>query len=166
MVDTSVARQQLGATTLNRKWFLDVNTGTDAAPVWVGVFGMQEFKPNTTGTFEDTSDFASGWKGSQKTAMEWSVEGKVKRASTAAIATTYDPGQEYLRTKSLLMGVAGRISVRFYEMEPSGPRIQAYQGFCSVDWTEEGGDMSKLSVASFKLSGDGQLDSITHPATP
>lgn len=163
MADTSVARVALGTTTGNRKWFLDANTGSDAVPTWVGVFGLQEFKPSVETTEGDTSDFASGWKGNQKTALGWTLEGKLKRASTAASATTYDPGQEYLRTKGGQLGVAGRVSLRWYEMDPGGPRIESYQGWGSVEWTDDGGDMAALSTATFKIVGDGQRNSVAHP---
>ena len=59
---------------LNKKWFLDINSGTDAAPTWIGVFGIQEFKPTVESGTGDTSDFASGWKGSQKTSLGWALE--------------------------------------------------------------------------------------------
>ncbi|MGV8846372.1 phage tail tube protein [Tessaracoccus sp.] len=163
MVDTSVARVALGATTLNRKWFLDVNTGTDAVPVWVGVFGIQDFKPTTDNSEGDTSDFTSGWKGTQKTALGWANEVKLKRASTAASATAYDPGQEALRTKGGQLGVAGRVSCRWYEMDPGGPRVEAYQGWGSVEWSDDGGGMDALSTVTCKIVGDGARNSVTHP---
>jgi len=163
MADTSIPRVALGATTLNKKWYLDVNTGTDATPTWVGVFGIQEFKPSVDSTAGDTSDFASGWKGSQKTALAWGLEFKLKRASTAASATAYDPGQEALRTKAGQLGVAGRVSLRWYEMDSGGPRIEAYQGWGSVEWSDDGGDMAALSTVTVKVDGDGQRNAITHP---
>ena len=82
MADTSIARSALGATTTNRKWFLDVWDGGLAA--YVGVFGIQEFKPVKAATTQDTSDFSSVWKGNQVNALSWSLEGKLKRATTAA----------------------------------------------------------------------------------
>ena len=120
MADTSIARVALGATTLNRKWFFDVDTaGSATTPTWVGIFGVQEFKAAVSATTGDTSDFSSAWKGEQNTALSWAIEAKVKRGVTAASATAYDPGQEFLRTRAGLVGVAARVHVRWYEMEPS-----------------------------------------------
>lgn len=163
MADTSVPRVSLGATTLNRKWYFDVDTNPTGTANWVGVFGVQEFKPSVDASTGDTSDFASAWKGTQNSALAWKLEGKVKRATTAASALAYDPGQEYLRTQSLLVGVAGRTHVRFYEMEPSGPRVEAYDGWGTVTWSEEGGGQDALSNVSFGINGDGPRNAITHP---
>lgn len=159
MADTSVARVALGATTLNRKWYLDVWDGN----AYIGVFGLTEFKPGAAATTQDTSDFASAWKGNQVSALAWTLEGKVKRAPTAASALAYDPGQEILRAASVLVGVAGRVKVRWYEMEPSGPRVEAYEGYGTVEWSEDGGNMEALSTITFKVNGDGARTAITHP---
>lgn len=162
MSDTSIPRVALGATTLNRKWFLDVedpaNPGT-----WVGVFGITDFKPGVDTKTGDTSDFGSAWTGAQNTALGWKVEGKVKRATTAASALAYDPGQEILRAQAMLVGVAARTRIRFYEMEPGGPRVEAYDGYGVVSWSEDGGGQDALSMVSFTITGDGARNAITHP---
>jgi hypothetical protein len=56
MTSTAIEREPLGANTLNRKYYLDVNTGTAAVPAWKGVFGIGEFKPNIDPTLQDDSD--------------------------------------------------------------------------------------------------------------
>jgi hypothetical protein len=155
----------LGASTTNRKWYVDVNTGTDAAPVWVGVFGITDFKPSIEATMQDDSDYDSeGYKSETKTAEAWSLEMKLARKVTAASSTAYDPGQEHIRSKAIgKMGPANQVKVRFYEMEPSGPRIQAYKGNAAADWSPEGGEMDALDIVSVKLVGQGKLEAITHP---
>lgn len=163
MADTSIPRVALGATTLNRKWFLDVDTNPGGTANWVGVFGVTDFKPGLDTTTQDTSDFASAWKGTQNTALAWKLEGKVKRATTAASALAYDPGQEYLRAQAALVGVAARTHVRWYEMEPSGPRVEAYEGYGTVTWSEDGGGQDAISMVSFAVNGDGARTAITHP---
>jgi hypothetical protein len=156
----------LGSSTTVRKWYLDVNTGTFAAPTWVGVFGMMEFKPNIAPTLQDDSDFdGGGYKSQTKTAEAWSLETKVARKVTAASATAYDPGQEFLRIKSIgTFGPANQVDIRYYEMEPSGPRIEAYRGFAAVSWSPEGGPMDDTDKVSVTLTGQGKLSPITHPA--
>jgi hypothetical protein len=155
----------LGASTTNRKWYLDVNTGTTASPVWTGVHGITEFKPALDPTLQNDSDYDSeGYKSQTKTAEEWAVETKVARKVTKADPTAYDPGQEFLRGKAIgKMGLANSVEIRYYEMEPGGPRIEAYQGQAAVTWSPEGGNMENLDMVSVKLTGQGKLDQITHP---
>lgn len=155
----------LGASTQVRKWYLDVNTGTHAAPVWLGVFGQKEFKPNYESHLEDDSDFDSGgYSSSTKTAEAWSVEGKYGRKSQESDPTAYDPGQEYLRLHSIgKMGSAARVEIRFYEMQPGGPRVEAYQGYATVGWAPEGGAQDANDDVTVTLTGQGQLTPITHP---
>lgn len=164
-MSTAITRQPLGGTTTNRKWFLDVDTSTTGTPEWVGVFGMQEFKPSVDTSTGDTSDGSSHWKGAQNTAQAWKNEGKLKRASKASAATAYDPGQEVLRAAAIKVGVEARVHVRWYEMEPGGPRVEAYEGYGTVTWSEEGGAMDALSIVSFTINGDGARTDITHPDT-
>lgn len=165
---TATEKAPLGATTTNRKWYLDVNTGTAASPVWTGVFGITEFQPKVEGSLQDDSDFdGEGWKSQVNTANAWSNEGKVKRGIAPGVATppVYDPGQEHLRLKAAQTGVANVAHCRWYEMEPNGPRVEAYEGHAAVTWAEDGGNMEALSFASFVLAGRGKRIEIEHPAT-
>lgn len=164
MTSTATERVQLGPTTLNRKWYLDVDISANSTPDWVGVFGLMEFKPNVETTTQDASDFASAWKGNQSTALAWKHEGKLKRATASPTElTAYDPGQEALRIAAAKVGVAGLVHVRWYEMEPDGPRVEAYEGYGTVGWSEDGGAMDALSTVSFTINGDGERKPITHP---
>ncbi len=163
----ATTKTPLGASTTVRKWYLDVNTGTDAAPNWVGVFGMSEFKPGREPTLQDDSDFDSeGYKSQTKTAEAWSAEFKVFRKVTTADATAYDPGQEELRKRAQgKMGPSNSIQIRYYEMEPGGPRVEAYKGNAAVSWAPEGGAMDASDVVAVTLTGQGKLEAITHPDT-
>lgn len=154
----------LGAGTLNRKWYLDVNTGTHAAPTWVGVFGVEEFKPSLEPTLQDDADFDSGgYKSSAITAIGWSLGMKLARKVQAASATAYDAGQEVLRAASALMGIGNRVEVRWYEMTASGPKVEAYTGYAAVSWSPDGGAMDALDTVSVTLTGQGARTAITHP---
>lgn len=167
MVSTATTKAPLGATTLNRKWYLDVNTSTTETPTWVGVFGIQEFKPTKAPTQQDASDFdGEGWKSSEVTALEWGVEAKVRRGVTTADPEAYDPGQEFLRLASDGMGTENNVHIRYYEMTPGGPRVEAYEGFVSVTWEPDGGGMDALDTVSVKLGGKGKRVPITHPDPP
>lgn len=167
MANTATTKVPLGATTTNRKWYLDVNTGTVALPVWTGVFGITEFAQKVEGSLQDDSDFdGDGWKSQVNSANAWSVEVKVKRAVTAALATAYDVGQEKLRLAAEKTGVANTVQVRFYEMELNGPKVEAYTGNAAVTYTDDGGNMEALSFATIALTGQGKRTSIVHPNTP
>jgi len=162
----ATTKVQLGAATTVRKWYLDVNTGTTDAPVWTGVFGVTSFKPNLAPTWKDTSDFDSGGDmSSTATARAWGCDFKLERKSQASDPTTYDPGQEALRLKAEELGLLNSIEVRFYEMEPGGPRVEAYQGTAGVEWSPDGGAMSDTDAVSVKLIGQGRRTLITHPDT-
>lgn len=156
----------LGASTTNRKWYLDVDTSLTETPTWTGVFGIQEFKDVIEGTSQDDSDFdGNGWKSETVTANKGSLEFKVGRKVQAASATAYDPGQEKLRAASRLTGVGNRVHVRYYEMEPNGPRVEAYEGYATVKWAPDGGGMDALSTVTVTLSFQGEPKAITHPAS-
>lgn len=162
----------LGASTVNRKWVLEVNTGTVGAPVWTAVSGITNFDPVTDNpNWADDSDFASGGASSQtKTSYAWSATCTVSRKVDATTGTSYDVGQEALRAKAEFQtGPANSVPVRFYEYTPSGgPRVQAYYGIAGVGWNEQGGAYNALSTVQVTLTGQGALSSIAHPypATP
>jgi hypothetical protein len=158
----------LGASTVNRKWYVDVDTAfSSASPTWVGVFGIVNFQQKLNPTLQDDSDFDSGgFMSKTKTAEEWGVSLKIARKVTQADATVYDPGQEYLRARAIgQMGPSNAAHIRFYEMTPSGPRAEAYDGFAAVTWSPDGGKMSDLDIISVTLDGQGRLNAITHPNT-
>ena len=161
-------RTPLGASTTMRMWYLDVDTaGSLTAPNWVPVHGMTEFKPALEPTKQDDSDFDSGgFQSKTKTAEAWSVEAKIARKVTVADGTVYDVGQEFLRVKSFgQMGPANSVHIRYYEMQPNGPRVEAYEGWGSVTWSPEGGKMEDLNLVAVTLDGQGKLSLITHPNT-
>lgn len=158
----------LGASTTNRKWWVDVDTTPEVleTPTFIGVYGIQEFKDNVEPTSQDDSDFdGEGWKSETVTALLGKLEFKVGRKTMTNDATAYDPGQEILRVASRKTGVGNRVRIRYYEMEPDGPRVEAYQGWASVSWTPDGGGMDATSTAAVTLTFQGKMDEITHPDT-
>ena len=164
MSSTPVARTQLGDALLNGTWWLDVNTGTSAAPVWLPVNGIYDFKDALDGKDVDVSDFSSdGWADSQGVGKSWGVDVKVWRKRQLA-AAAYDPGQEFLRLRA-----GESAEVRFYEMSGDGtaasghPRVEAYQGRVAVKWSPDGGKVDDPKSVSVSLTGKGKRTSITHP---
>lgn len=164
----ATTKTPLGASTTNRKWYVDVDTSTSGVASWVPVLGISNCVPNfDNANLEDDSDFdSSGFQSQTKTAAGWSAQMTVMRKVTAADATAYDPGQEFLRGKSIgKFGPANSVKIRIYEMEPSGPRIEAYYGLASVSWQEQGGAQQALDTVQVTLTGQGQLAPIAHPDT-
>lgn len=159
----------LGASTSNRKWYVDVDTNDGVGTAaWVPVLGITNitFNPDNA-NLEDDSDFDSGGFGSQtKTATAWSAALTVARKVLTSDTTAYDEGQEHLRTKSIgKTGVANSVYVRIYEMEPDGPRVEAYTGHASVSWQPQGGANTALDTVQVALTGQGELAEISHPDT-
>lgn len=162
----ATTKTPLGASTTNRKWYLDVDTSAapHTTPVWIGVFGITDFTPGLDNTLQDDSDYDSeGYKSQVKTASQWTVGGTVKRAVTKADPEDYDPGQEVLRLAGDENGVANSVHIRWYEMEEDGPRAEAYEGIGAVSWSPNGGGMDALSSAGFTITGQGKRIPITHP---
>lgn len=164
-VDTSIPRQELGAATLNRKWFIDVDTAAPAGPAsWIGIFGVQELKPTADYTSQDTSDMSSGYKSDTVTALGWGYELKLIRKTQRSTPASYDPGQEFLRSAAATMGGDNSVHIRVYEMNgATGPKVEAYAGYCSVTWEPDGGGMDAVETVTVKLTGQGAKTSITHP---
>jgi hypothetical protein len=161
---TATTKVPLGPATLNAKWYLDVNTGTHGAPVWVGVFGVTDFKDGLDSVKKDDTDLdSSGWGSQTVTKLDWMLELKLVRKVMAVAPTTYDPGQEVLRGAADGLGITNRVEVRWYEMPDDGPRVEAYQGYAAVEWKPDGGSNEELSTVSVTLSGQGARSPITHP---
>jgi hypothetical protein len=162
-------RVALGATTLARKWAMDVDTNYGISPValWVGVFGMTEFTPTGAPGLQADSDYDSGgYTSSTATTQEWGVTATLRRGVIGVTPTQYDPGQEYLRLKSRNMGPANSAHIRYYELNgATGPKVEAYEGICAVAYSNNGGGMDALSTAGLTLTGQGFLLPITHPDT-
>jgi len=157
-------RTQLGASTTNRKWGLDVQD--PAAPgVWVPAMGLQESKPRPgEPTTQDDSDMdGGGFKSQTVTALTWGFDGKFLRKVQGAVATAYDAGQEIIRKAALNLGTAAVIKFRYYEMEPGGPRVEAYEGTGVPTWTPDGGNMESLDTVAFSITGRGARNAIAHP---
>ena len=157
----------LGAATLNRKYYLDVNAGTHDAPEWIGVYGITDFKHPLTPTLTDDSDYDSGgFKSQAVTAIAWQVVCILDRKVQDAEPTEYDPGQELLRTTALLMGTGNVVEMRYYEMGDDGvggPRVEAFQGYGAVSWVPVGGTMEALDTVTMTIDARGRLNQITHP---
>lgn len=149
-------------TTLQRKWLLAVNTGTVGVPVWTTTYGVAEIKftPGDPNLEDDDSYENAGYTNKTKTALSTRAEIKLLRKRAAGDQTSYDAGQEKLRSWGLTLGDNGVGHVRIYDRF-GGP--EAYEFFCEVAWSNAGGDMKVLEAIDVTLEGKGAPTSITNP---
>ncbi|WNM65422.1 major tail protein [Microbacterium phage Phonegingi] len=156
----------LGASTTNRKWYVDLDNSATGTPSWLALAGITELTPGVEGSLQDDSDFdGEGWGSQVNTMNAWTLEGKVRRGVLpGSTPPVYDPAQEILRLAAAETGLANVVHVRWYEMEPEGPRVEAYEGYAAVTWSEDGGGVDAISIVSFTLTGRGKRTVITHPA--
>jgi len=163
---------QLGPSTVNRKWVYQVNTGSTVAPTWATVGGVTNsaFKPDGPNWVDNTDQGGQGFKSQNKTGADWSGSLTLDRKVGQSDPTSYDPGQEYLRTHAIgKFGTSNTVEIRvfeFYPDDPTGastPREEAYHGFCGVSWEPQGGDMLADDTVVVTLQGQGKIDLITHP---
>lgn len=164
------ARPQLKGSTVNRKWWVDINTGTHDAPVWTPIRGVTSLTPNTTSSVQDDSSFDSrGWGSDIITAHKWSLEIQVSRSVDLAAPTVYDAGQEFLRKKAEATGIANVVDIRWYEMNIDddgvviGPKTEAHRGIAAAQYANQGGAYDTASTATITLSGRGRYEDIEHP---
>lgn len=153
----ATARVELDAAMLARSWYLDVNTGTHASPVWTPVSGVAEFTPATPAVLKDVTTFDDGGTtAEQKTGGKWGIKLLLKRAPQKSATDSYDVGQEALRAKSLLMGAANLAEIRWYEVNGSGyPLTEAWSGYAAVEWGEKNGGQDDPRMVECTLSGHG-----------
>lgn len=167
MVGTVPDKTPLGASTTNRKWNVDLDVSATETAEWVALCGITEFTPGVEGSLQDDSDFdGEGWGSEVNSLNKWSNTGKLRRGvQPGSEPPVYDEGQEVLRLAAAETGLANVVHCRWYEMEPEGPRVEAYEGYAAVTWSEDGGGVEALSFVSFTLTGRGKRNPITHPAT-
>lgn len=151
--------------TLSRKWKIEVNTGTVSVPVWTNVNGLASLTPvRAEANLEDDNVYEDeGYTGQTKTALSWKADVTLMRRTLPTDVTTYDPGQEKLRTLAETLGPAGVGHFRIYDRD-GGP--EAWTGFAEVGWTNQGGEMTDLESVEVALTGKGKPTNITNPNAP
>ncbi len=163
-------RVTLGGAMLVKDWYLDVDSvypGAGAA-TYIPVSGIMSFKPALNSTTKDSTTFdAGGAMSSQKTADQWVITLKLKRAPQASALTQYDAGQEVLRLKSLKYGALNLVQVRWYEVNGAGlPLTEAWQGIASCEWVEDTEGVDDIRQIAVTLTGHGARTPVTpNPAS-
>ncbi|PSK95768.1 hypothetical protein CLV30_12820 [Haloactinopolyspora alba] len=143
--------------TVASTWRLDVNTGTEAAPVWVQVRAVSSFQPAVNDTVQDASDYDSeGWGSDAITLKKWQNIATLQRKVDSTFAP--DPGQEHLR---LAARDRELVHCRFYERYSA--EGEAYEGKSLVQWAPAGGDTTALNTVQVTMLGQGARTEIAHP---
>lgn len=160
------SRTPLGAPTHVRKWYFDVaDIGSSS---WLPVMATHntQFNPDNPTNNDVTDNDAGGFKSNSKDAATWMAQFNVWRKTLANDPTSYDPGQEFIRTRSIgKFGIENTFQVRIYEMEPSGPRVEAYLGVVNSSWQPGQGAPEADEDVQVMLQGNGPLLQIAHPDT-
>ena len=160
------SRTELGAPTHNRMWFFDVaEIGSSSFLPVMGTHNSQ-FNPDSPTVNDVTDNDGSGFKKNSKDAATWMAQFNCWRKSLTSDATSYDPGQEFIREHSIgKFGAENTFQLRVYEMEPGGPRVEAYLGIVNSSWEPVQGPPESPSDVQVTLNGNGDLTPIAHPDT-
>jgi hypothetical protein len=169
-------RTPLGAATLARDWWHDVNDtkngGTYENPIWLPVRGLSNFQFSEEPSLQDDSDFDSRGAGSDiKAGYKWSLTYGLQRKVDPADPTIYDAGQEFIRAAAQRKtGLDNVVDVRWYQMnvddqnEIIGPVGEAHRGYASASFSHQSGAWDELATAEVTLNGRGAYENITHPS--
>ena len=153
---------QPNQSTLARKWVLEINTNTVASPTWTLVKGLQSLTPKEAiANLEDDNVYEDqGYTGQTKTALSWGADVVLLRRTLPSDVTSYDVGQEKLRTLAKVLGPTGVAHCRIYDRD-GGP--EAWTGFAEVQWENQGGEVTDLETVNVTLVGKGAPTFITNP---
>jgi hypothetical protein len=139
---------------------LEVNTGTDEAPNWVLVRGLNKIALKIDANEVDVSDFDSeGWDDSMTTHRAWSLEVTGFDGYTGPDSSQVDdPGQAFLKTKGVLTGPEAYVSIRTYRADNNKGR----QGRVVANWNGTDEDVKGVTPFTCPLTGSGPLTEYTN----
>jgi hypothetical protein len=149
------------ATTLARKFRVDVTSDLTLASGFLQVNGISDFQPNITPALQDTSAYdTTGWNTKEVTMNDWNATATFFRRVVGGV---YDPGQELIRASLGQFGTAARVGIRWYDRN-GGP--EAYSGVTIASWKRGASATSNVESASVTFEGtDIPLNlNITNPA--
>jgi hypothetical protein len=150
-------------TALARRYAIDINTGTTAAPVWSRLLGVREFSPAIEPTHEDDSLYEhDGWVGNVRTALAWSAEVVISHRVDATTGA-FNAVHRFVRNSAMKFGVESIVGVRYFDR--NGAADDAWAGEALVTWEPEGGEHGNPDRITITFTGNGPLEAITNPVT-
>jgi hypothetical protein len=137
---------------LTRQSKLEINTGTDATPVWTPIGGLTSLNYDSPATIAEGNHFGSGgWNSSLK-----SRQGLVFNAGAMylvdAATGARDPGQEAAELISRQIGTAGLKKYRFSDGSTGGKTI-TITGHTQANFTGGGVDDNAGWTATVTATG-------------
>lgn len=140
-----------------RDYKFEINTGTDAAPVWTNIGGINSFSFEPSKNDVDMTDFDSqGFGETQVSSRSYSMtlDGIRKEDVTDG---TRDPGQDAVETLGEGIGSASLGSIRFYhKLSMKGKQFTA-----SANVTGPGGGNDDPAGWSVEFTVSGPVTNIT-----
>lgn len=143
-------------------FYLDINTGTLAVPVWTRAFGIKSITPSGDVTLTDNSDWddidpVSGLQSSSQVPISesWGLEVAFSSKDYGTATYVRDPAQAFLEDNSGVL-----VGVRWYRRTGVG---KAKIGNAWVKFTPS--DNSGVMNASVTFTGDGKLDKTVEAST-
>jgi hypothetical protein len=142
---------------LARGFKFEINTGTDAVPVWVAIGGVNTFSFDSSKADADTTDFDSNGRNEHMVAsrtFSMTLGGHRKEDLSDG---TRDLGQEAVEAAADDIGPDSLHGFRFYnETSLKGKQFKA-----SVNVTGPGGGNDDVASWNVDLTGSGAVTSIT-----
>lgn len=136
------------ATTLERKFRVDVTADQTLTTGWLQVNGTSGADDDIAPNLEDSTAFdTQGFSTKEVTLYDWTLAQTFFRR---IVVSTYDPGQELVRARRGQFGVAARIGVRWYDIN-GGP--EAYSGIAIPTWKRASGSSKSLEIINVTYTG-------------
>lgn len=143
---------------LARDFALDINTGTDAAPVWTPVGGITNISPGQDSQKTDDGDFDSGGR-ARHSVVERSDTFQVDMLYKEDDTGTRDAGQQAILDVARLYGAAAKVPFRY--VFPSGTEGVEFKA--SVDLPYPGGGKTDNAAWQATLTVDGDITEVAIP---
>lgn len=139
----------------------DINTGTDAAPVWLNVPEISGLDPAFSDVIKELSNYAyKGVPGKTKSGETFVLTFNVTKRRVPGTHQFY-PWYTALTAKAAQKGEANKIGVRFYDALGADEAFQA-KALVSHPKRNNTGD-NDTDIAQFTLTGDGTALPIANP---
>ncbi len=121
---------------LAREFIFEVNTGTDATPVWTRIGGLKEWSAGSDSSDADTTDFESAG------VDEHLVSRRSHTMTLTGQRETGDPGQDAVQALALAIGAPSIKKFRMTAPLPAGAttgNIKTFSASARVPWAGSGG---------------------------